>query len=65
MLHNYSRTEEAIYHGVPLLGMPFFGDQDMNAKKAKDKGFLYQLDWNTLTEDKLMSGIQEVLNNKK
>ncbi len=58
-------TEEAVYHGVPLIGIPFFGDQDMNAKQAKNHGFLYQLDWNTLTEQQLMTAIKEVLNNKK
>lgn len=58
-------TEEAIYHGVPLLGIPFIGDQPQNAKKAKAQGFLLELDWNELTEETFLRAIDEVLSNPK
>jgi len=58
-------TEEAIYHGVPLIGMPFFGDQPLNAQLAKNLGFLVDLEWNDLTEEKLSAAINEVLDNPK
>ncbi|XP_021946508.1 UDP-glucuronosyltransferase 2A3 [Folsomia candida] len=56
-------TEEAIYHGVPLLGMPIMGDQPMNAKLAKRLGIIHEIDWNELTEENLTNGIKEVLTN--
>jgi hypothetical protein len=39
------------------------GDQHLNARNAKNLGFLVDLDWNTLTEEKLMVGVMEILNN--
>lgn len=45
--------------------MPMFGDQPMNAKQAIKHGFLVQREWNHLTEESLMEGIQEILNNNK
>ncbi|ODN00424.1 UDP-glucuronosyltransferase 2B23 [Orchesella cincta] len=58
-------TEEAIYHGTPLLGLPMFGDQPLNAKLAKTHDFIVEMDWNALTEESFMSAIQELLNNPK
>lgn len=42
-----------------------FGDQLLNAKQAKNRGYLVELDWSKLTEQTLMGAIQEILNNKK
>lgn len=41
------------------------GDQPMNAKQAKGHGFLVQREWDDLTEESLLEGIKEILNNKK
>ena len=30
-------TSQAVYHGVPIVAMPFFGDQPMNAQKVISK----------------------------
>lgn len=45
--------------------MPLVGDQPLNAKQAERLGILKVLDWNEITEEALLHGIQEVLENKK
>ena len=42
--------QEAIYNGVPLVGLPVFGDQPFNMNKAEKDGHGIRLHWNTLTE---------------
>ncbi|XP_021966720.1 UDP-glucuronosyltransferase 2B14 [Folsomia candida] len=57
--------EEAIFHGVPLIGIPFFGDQPLNALTAERQGFLVRLEWKDVTEERLIEAINEVINNSK
>ncbi len=40
-------------------------DQPKNARLAKDKGFLVELDWNNLSEKDFEGAINEILNNPK
>ncbi|CAL8084392.1 unnamed protein product [Orchesella dallaii] len=55
-------TEEAIYHGVPLIGIPMFADQPQNADLARGHGLIVQLDWNDLAEENFKGAIQTILN---
>lgn len=56
-------TIETIYHGVPILGIPRFGDQKMNMAHAVSAGFGRMLDFTKLTEDMFLDGINEMLQN--
>ncbi|XP_054737750.1 UDP-glucosyltransferase 2-like [Anastrepha obliqua] len=56
-------TQEAVYHAVPILGMPFFCDQYLNLKKAEHGGYAITLDLHTLTRDDLKNGLQQLLFN--
>ena len=54
---------EALYHGVPMIGMPVFGDQPYNALRIVRKGFGIQLNAAEFTPSILHSAIQEILSN--
>ncbi|XP_017056401.1 UDP-glucosyltransferase 2 [Drosophila ficusphila] len=54
---------EAQYHGVPMLAIPIFGDQQGNAEIMTKSGFGRWLDIVTLTAEELEESIHEVLEN--
>ena len=56
---------ESQYLGVPILGLPMFGDQMMNADLAEEEGWIIQMDLKTLNEDDFFKNIQELLYNEK
>ncbi|BDA49332.1 UDP-glucuronosyltransferase 2A1 [Coccomyxa sp. Obi] len=56
---------EAAYHGVPIIGLPFFADQPGNADKAVAKGFAVRISHGDLTGDGLLKAALEVLSNPK
>ncbi|KAK5645049.1 hypothetical protein RI129_006349 [Pyrocoelia pectoralis] len=58
-------TIEAIYHGVPIVGVPVFGDQLMNTARAELGGYGKGVHFKTLTEEAFGNAVNEVLNNPK
>jgi UDP-N-acetylglucosamine:LPS N-acetylglucosamine transferase len=57
--------QEAVYHGVPILGVPFIGDQKYNAKKIVTEEIGLQLSFHEITKETLLTTIKEMLNNSK
>lgn len=53
---------EAIFYGVPMIGIPIFGDQKMNLARASRQGIVQVIPFQELTEERLLSAITEVLN---
>jgi len=49
--------QEALYHGVPMLGLPIFGDQPKNARNMELRGYGISLHWEDLTEDRLVEAL--------
>ncbi|XP_059480683.1 UDP-glucosyltransferase 2-like [Neocloeon triangulifer] len=53
-------TQEATYHGVPLVGIPFFGDQKLNIAKSSRLGYAVGLDFQTLDKQSVLAAIKTV-----
>lgn len=58
-------TQESIYHGVPLLGLPFGNDQRANVAKAVKDGWALKLDWDKLNDQTLGDAINHLLRDSK
>lgn len=56
--------EESAVNQVPLVAIPFYGDQPRNARQIKDLGIGLILDHSTLTKETLKETIIEVAENK-
>ncbi|CAK1543148.1 unnamed protein product [Leptosia nina] len=52
---------EAIHHGVPVVGMPMFGDQISNAAAVAESGLGVQITLDELTREKLKEKFKTIL----
>ncbi|XP_066242488.1 UDP-glucuronosyltransferase 2B31-like isoform X2 [Saccopteryx leptura] len=53
---------EAIYHGIPMVGLPLFVDQPDNIAHMKTKGAAIRLDFNTISSRDLVNALKTVIN---
>ncbi|KAK7111156.1 UDP-glucuronosyltransferase 2C1-like [Littorina saxatilis] len=51
---------EALYHAVPVVGVPIFGDQPYNAERMRVKGFAEVLDLRSSTVEEMVATIMQV-----
>lgn len=58
-------STEAIYYGIPIIGVPFFGDQNLNVKRASQAGWAIKLDYDNITTVSVEWALNEILGNKK
>ena len=58
-------TQEAVFHGVPVIGLPFVTDQQNNMAKSVSDGYAVQLNWSDIDEEKLDSALHRILHEPK
>lgn len=51
---------ESVHFGVPIVGLPAFGDQFMNVKVAASNGFAKEVKISLTMGDELLQAIKEV-----
>ncbi|XP_032091788.1 UDP-glucuronosyltransferase 2A1-like [Thamnophis elegans] len=54
---------EAIYHAIPIVGIPLFADQTDNIIHMKVKGMAVELDIHTMKADDLVNAVNTVIHN--
>lgn len=58
-------TLESLYHAVPILGIPIWGDQERNIESYVTTGWALKLKYEHLTEQSFRWAVTEMLNNSK
>jgi glucuronosyltransferase len=58
-------AQEAAYHGKTLIGIPIFGDQRLNMKRAQVGGYAVLLELKNVTKESLLWALNEALHNPK
>ncbi|XP_053984925.1 UDP-glucosyltransferase 2-like [Hylaeus volcanicus] len=56
--------QEAVHYSVPVVAIPFFGDQLFNARKILDAGIGLALNIDTVTDESIVRAITDVVENK-
>ncbi|XP_053612236.1 UDP-glycosyltransferase UGT5-like isoform X2 [Plodia interpunctella] len=55
-------TQEAIFHGIPIIGVPVYGDQYNNLLQTEEMGFGQILEFKDINEDNLRKKLNNILN---
>lgn len=56
---------EAVYHGLPVMALSIFAEQELNGKRAEANGFARHLPFKQITEDSFGKILDELLENPK
>jgi UDP:flavonoid glycosyltransferase YjiC (YdhE family) len=56
--------QEAMFNGVPVIGIPIFGDQRMNVERAENEGYGVLLAIKNITKETVLTAINKGLNDK-
>lgn len=58
-------TTEATYYGVPVIGIPIFGDQELNMARTEKAGYGLIVSYSNLTEQSISWAINEMIGTNK
>ncbi|KAJ4434825.1 hypothetical protein ANN_23396 [Periplaneta americana] len=56
-------TQEAIYSGVPMVGIPFYSDQHHNIENCVSKGIGVKLDYHSISKESVLLALRAILEN--
>lgn len=56
---------EAMYHGVPVVGVPLFGDHYDTMTRVAAKGMGIMIHWKYMTEEELYTALTSVINDTR
>ncbi|XP_055379870.1 UDP-glycosyltransferase UGT5-like [Condylostylus longicornis] len=56
-------TQEGVYHGVPMLGIPVYCDQYLNMRKAVKSNYAITLNYQTMTKNDIDQALEQLLHN--
>ncbi|KAK7085063.1 UDP-glucuronosyltransferase 2A1 [Halocaridina rubra] len=56
--------QEAVYHNVPVVGLPLMSDQHLNVRQSVTLGIGRELSLETLTSDAIVEAITTIIENK-
>jgi glucuronosyltransferase len=56
---------EAAYSGVPMVGIPLFGDQYHNLRCYVSEGIAVTLDYHTISRSTVLSALKKVLEDRR
>lgn len=56
---------EATYHGVPMIGIPIFGDQFVNVDQMVHRGCGLRVDFSPDLPNRIREAINEILSNSR
>jgi Glycosyl transferases, related to UDP-glucuronosyltransferase len=57
-------SQEAIHFGVPMIGIPFFADQDTNVRKLESMDVARFLEYENITAETLVTLMKSILYNE-
>ena len=58
-------VQEAVYHAVPILGMPFHEEQRLNLARARKGGYALRIDWKSLSDENLRAAVTKLINDPR
>jgi glucuronosyltransferase len=56
---------EAAYSGVPMVGIPLFGDQFHNVRCFMSEGIAVNLDYHSISKVTVLFALKEILDNPR